>query len=130
MTGEQDAQSRRNGQQAAWRMTFGQVLELLDDPQAERLLARVTADLASLRGLWMERPPSGFREDLLRQLEEIQVVLRERTKVSQREAAPYPYLELFCSRCDATVPFDGTPIDKLACPFCGRGDWLFPRQRP
>ncbi len=125
MSSEQDAQSRRNGHQTAWRQVFGQVLDLLDDAQAETLLATVTADLASLRGLWMDREPrSAFAEGLLYELEVIQFRLRERLKLGQRQTAPQPQLKLVCIRCDATIAPSGESADGIVCPFCRRSDWV------
>ena len=126
MTSEQEAQSRRNGQDVAWRETFSEVLKLLDDRQAEMLLAMVTRNLAVTRGHFMTRIPRSILIDgYLDELERLQVILRERLKFPPEQAASNPDIKLFCSRCDAIVPLDGP----LECPFCGRADWLFPTHR-
>ena len=130
MTGLDDVQSRKNGQQAAARMTLDRVLALLTDAQVETLLEEVTANLASLRGLWMDRKPrSGFREELLRELEITQFMLRERLKLGPRQAAIHPQIKLVCIRCDATIAPDGESDDDIVCPFCRQSDWVFGTRR-
>ena len=124
MSSEQDAQSRRNGQQAVWRQTFGQVLDILDDTQATTLLELVTANLASLRGLWMDRKPrSGFREDFLHELAVIQFLLRERLKLGPRHDAAGQKLYFVCLKCDIPV-IHASGDDEPTCPGCQSDEWL------
>lgn len=100
----------------------------LDDAQVETLMATVTANLASLRALWMDRRPrSDFRDSLLKALEAIR--LRERSKFLPQQATPPPQLKFICIPFGATILPSGQSAAEIVCPFCQQPDWIFSAHR-